>query len=229
MYRKYSVEEKIEIVEGYLKGEYSLDGKAKELGYNACPGSFKRWVSIYRAYGRDGLIERATSEGHKSYSKEFKEYVVLEYLDGKGSARELCAQHKISNENLLYKWVDEYNSCIELTDYHPVSEVYMAEARRKTTLEERIEIVKACIESGKDYSGTAHKYNVSYSQVYSWTKKYMADGEEGLSDRRGRKKSENDLDETEKLRRENARLKRQLKERDMTVELLKKVKELERM
>lgn len=105
----------------------------------------------------------------------------------------------------------------------------MAEARRKTTLEERIEIVKAYIESGKDYSGTAHKYNVSYSQVYSWTKKYMADGEEGLSDRRGRKKSENDLDETEKLRRENARLKRQLKERDMTVELLKKVKGIERM
>ena len=63
MYRKYSVEEKIEIVEGYLKGEYSLDGKAKELGYNACPGSFKRWVSIYRAYGRDGLIERATRIG----------------------------------------------------------------------------------------------------------------------------------------------------------------------
>lgn len=229
MYRKYSVEEKIEIVEGYLKGEYSLDGKAKELGYNACPGSFKRWVSIYRAYGRDGLIECAMSKGHRSYSKEFKEYVVLEYLDGKGSARELCARHKISNENLLYKWVDEYNSCIELTDYHPVSEVYMAEARRKTTLEERIEIVKACIESGKDYSGTAHKYNVSYSQVYSWTKKYMADGEEGLSDRRGRKKSENDLDETEKLRQENARLKRQLEERDMTVELLKKVKEIERM
>lgn len=229
MYKKYSVEEKIEIVEGYLNGEYSLDGKAKELGYNACPGSFKSWVSIYRAYGRDGLIERATSKRHRSYSKEFKEYVVLEYLDGKGSSRELCAKYKISTENLLYKWVNEYNSCIELMDYHPASEVYMAESRRKTTLKERIEIVKACIESGKAYSSIAQKYNVSYGQVYSWTKKYIADGEDGLSDRRGRKKSENDLDEIEKLRRENARLKRRLEEMDMTVELLKKVKEIERM
>ncbi|MDU3020262.1 MAG: transposase, partial [Clostridium perfringens] len=38
-----------------------------------------------------------------------------------------------------------------------------------------------------------------------------------------------EVDELERLRRENIRLKRQLKEKDMLVELLKKVKELERM
>lgn len=229
MYRTYTVEEKIEIVEGYLNGKYSLDSKAKELGYKKCPGCIKRWVSIYRAYGRDGLVERSTSRKHSSYSKELKEQVVHDYLEGKCSTLELCAKYKIRSDILLYKWVDEYNSGIELTDYHPYSEVYMATARRKTTLEERIEIVKYCIKNGKDYAGTANKYNVSYSQVYSWTKKYLSDGEEGLSDRRGRKKSEENLDEVEKLRRENARLKRQLEERDMTVELLKKVKEIERM
>ena len=36
-------------------------------------------------------------------------------------------------------------------------------------------------------------------------------------------------DELERLRRENVRLKRQLEEKDMTVELLKKVKEFGRM
>ena len=54
-------------------------------------------------------------------------------------------------------------------------------------------------------------------------------GEEGLKYKRGLRKLDNEVDELERLRRENIRLKRQLKERDMVVELLKKVKELERM
>ena len=38
-----------------------------------------------------------------------------------------------------------------------------------------------------------------------------------------------EVDELERLRRENVRLKRQLEEKDMAVELLKKVKEFGRM
>lgn len=105
----------------------------------------------------------------------------------------------------------------------------MADARRKTTIEERKEIVKYCIEHGRDYKGTASVYNVSYSQVYSWVKKYDVNGEEGLTDRRGRHKTDDEVDELERLRRENARLKRQLQEKDMLAELLKKVQEFERM
>ena len=58
---------------------------------------------------------------------------------------------------------------------------------------------------------------------------YDADGEEGLSDRRGHHKTDDKVDELKRLRRENLRLKRQIKEKDMLVELLKKVKEFERM
>ena len=47
-------------------------------------------------------------------------------------------------------------------------------------------------------------------------------GEEGLIDKRGRHKTDEEVDELEKLRRENLRLKRQLEEKDMVVELLKK-------
>ena len=84
-------------------------------------------------------------------------------------------------------------------------------------------------EHGRDYKGTASVYNVSYSQVYSWVKKYDVNGEEGLTDRRGRHKTDDEVDELERLRRENARLKRQLQEKDMLAELLKKVQEFERM
>ena len=89
--------------------------------------------------------------------------------------------------------------------------------------------MKYCIEHGRDYKGTASVYNVSYSQVYSWVKKYDVNGEEGLTDRRGRHKTDDEVDELERLRRENARLKRQLQEKDMLAELLKKVQEFERM
>ena len=105
----------------------------------------------------------------------------------------------------------------------------MAEARRKTTVEERKEIVDYCINHNRDYKNTAAKHNVSYNQVYSWVKKYDANGEAGLTDKRGHHKTDDEVDELERLRRENLRLKRQLEEKDMAVELLKKAKEFERM
>ena len=123
----------------------------------------------------------------------------------------------------------KYNANIELKDYEPKQEVYMAEAQRKTTLEECKEIVEYCISHDNDYKGTASRYDVSYSQVYSWVKKYRESGEKGLEDRRGHHKSDDEVDELERLRRENQRLKRQLEERDMLCELLKKVKEFEGM
>ena len=43
------------------------------------------------------------------------------------------------------------------------------------------------------------------------------------------RKTDEEVDELERIRRENLRLKRQLEEKDMVVELLKIVKEFERM
>ena len=105
----------------------------------------------------------------------------------------------------------------------------MAEARRKTTLSERKEIVEYCMEHNKDYKGTATLFGVSYSQVYSWVRKCEKQGEDGLTDKRGHHKSDEEVDELERLRRENKRLKRQLEESNMLNALQKKVKEFERM
>ena len=61
---------------------------------------------------------------------------------------------------------------------------------RKTTWEERIQIVLDCLGNGKDYQRTAETYGVSYQQVYQWVKKYEDGGDEALKDKRGRKKEE---------------------------------------
>lgn len=59
---------------------------------------------------------------------------------------------------------------------------------RKTTREERAEIVAFCIENGKDYGLTVETFKVSYQQIYTWVKKYEEKGVNGLIDRRGEAK-----------------------------------------
>lgn len=185
-----------------------------------------KWVDKYKIWGADAFI---SSSKNKSYSREFKLQEVEEYLSGQASVREITAKYNISSKSMLERWISLYNTNRELKDYDPKQEVYMAEARRKTTIEERKEIVDYCITHNRDYKNTAAKYDVSYSQVYSWVRKYDENGEAGLTDKRGRHKTDDEVDELERLRRENLRLKRQLEEKDMAVELLKKVKEFERM
>ena len=224
-YRKYSAEEKLKIVEGYLAGKYSLNSKAHELGYTRAPGCFFQWVRIYEKHGAEAFLKKSKNN---TYTSVFKQMVVEEYLSGIDSAVMLAAKYKLE-ATILLNWVKLYNANRELKDYCPNREVYMAETRRKTTIEERKEIVEYCISHNHDYKGTASVYNVSYSQVYSWVKKYVSVGEEGLTDKRGHHKTDDEVDELERLRRENKRLKRQLEENDMLVQLLKKVKEFEGM
>ena len=126
-------------------------------------------------------------------------------------------------------WIKKYNNLEELKDYNPKWEIYMKDYSRKTTYEERIEIVNDCLTNDKNYKGTAHKFNVSYTQVYQWVKKYEKYGEEGLIDKRGKRKDEEQLSETEILQHKVKMLERQLKEKEMENEVLKKVQEIERM
>ena len=98
---------------------------------------------------------------------------------------------------------------------------------RKTTKEERVGIVAFCIEHGKDYGFTVQTYQVSYQQIYSWVKKYEQSGADGLVDRRGKAKPENELTEEDRLRMENKILQAKLKDKEMEIALLKKLKELE--
>lgn len=194
--------------------------------YNIGTRTLREWVAKFRIHGIDAFI---TQTGNTSYSSDFKIMCVEAVLSGKGSVNDIVAKYNISSGYVLRNWIKLYNTNKELKDYDPKREVYMADARRKTTLEERKEIVEYCIAHDRNYKDAASKYGVSYSQVYSWVRKYDALGTDGLTDKRGRRKTDEEVDELERIRRENLRLKRQLEEKDMVVELLKKVKEFERM
>ena len=99
---------------------------------------------------------------------------------------------------------------------------------RKVDKNERIKIVKYCLEHDMDYKTTAKIFETTYANVFNWVRKYREKGEDGLGDKRGRHKTDEEVDETEKLRRE---LKKMQHERDMAlleVKLLKKLDEIER-
>ena len=100
---------------------------------------------------------------------------------------------------------------------------------RSTTKEERLEIVKECMESGRNYGEMALKYNVSYQQVRTWTLRFEELGEAGLEDRRGRrKKDQTPRTELEAVQIENEQLKHKLYLSEMENRLLKKLDEVVR-
>jgi transposase-like protein len=221
---KYSAGWKIAIAKKYLLGEGSYGHLSTSYGIDK--KTLRGWVAKFLAQGELGFNHQA---GNRHYCTEFKIKCVEMFLRGEKSVKDIVAKYNISSESVLRSWIMKYNANMELENYEPKREVYMAEARRKTTLEERKEIVECCISHNNDYKGTASKYDVSYSQVYTWVRKYQESGETGLEDKRGHHKSDNEVGELERLRRENLRLKRQLEEKDMLCELLKKVREFEGM
>lgn len=219
----FTPEQRADIAQEYLDGIGSSSQIATKYGINAY--TVRRWA---QKYTEQGISAFSALNRNATYSAEFKMSCVELYVQGKMSMDQIVAKYNISSNSVLRSWILLYNANRKLKDYNPKKEVYMAEAKRKTTIEERKEIVEYCLTHNCDYKQTASIYDVSYHQVYSWVKKYNKDGENGLLDKRGHHKTDDEVDELEKLRRENLRLKHQLEEKDMVVELLKKVKEFER-
>ena len=162
----------------------------------------------------------------KKYNPEVKVQVVEEYKAGKGSLRSICKKYGIKDHKTLREWISCYNGHKDFRRRTGAKgEIYMTKGR-KTTQEERAQIVAFCIEHGKDYALTVETHHVSYQQIYSWVRKYEACGVDGLVDRRGKAKPEDELTEAERLRQENRILQAMLKDKEMEIALLKKLKEL---
>lgn len=219
---KHTTEEKIQIVLDYKNGIQGTNQICNNK--NISRQTLYKWVYIYEKHGEMGF---ASKRRNSSYSKEFKEKIVEEYIDGKGSLMDLCKKYNLPAHSMIQNWLKSYNSHEELKDYNPKGDIYMTKSR-KTTLEERIEIVQYCLDHEKEYKLAAEYFNVSYTQVYQWVKKYLELGEEGLTDKRGKHKVETQLSELERLQLENERLKRQLELKERENIILKKLKEVER-
>ena len=151
-------ERKIEVVESYLRGELGATKITQELGITE--STLRRWVISYKSFGTEGLIPQAKN---KKYSPELKLEVVQAYLSGGSSIKGLCLKYSISDEHIVRRWVNKYNSHEDFNQPNNGDAIYMTKGRN-TTLEERIEIVSHCIANNKDYGKTIERYGVSYQQ-----------------------------------------------------------------
>ena len=162
---KVSTEIKVQAVEDYLRGIKSLSEISNEL--NIYKSAISAWVRKYKTFGKEGLLNKRYNT---SYSAQVKTQAVIDYLDGKGSLDDICIKYKISAIGILQQWIKKYNDHKIFKSHSTKGDKLMTNGR-KTTYQERIEIVSFCIANAHDYNLTANKFNVSYQQVYTWVKK----------------------------------------------------------
>ncbi|WP_270188703.1 transposase, partial [[Ruminococcus] lactaris] len=151
--RKVSVEDKIYAVNLYLDGKESQQRIAHM--FDVSLASVQQWIRNYESMGSNAF----TLKGNKKYSKELKQQAVLDYLAGYGSQDDICKKYGIRSKGKLQTWIKKYNGHEELN---------IMTKGRKTTFEERVEIVQYCIAHDHNYTQTAELYQVSYQQARNY-------------------------------------------------------------
>ena len=219
---KYSFEEKTKILLEYQTGVHGF----RELCriYGMAEQALKDWIRLYETFGLQGL---QTGNSTSYYPKEVKEVAVQDYLNGHLPVKEILKKYKIRSNTQLRKWVLKYNGHKELKSSQTGGTMIMTKGR-KTSFDERVEIVQYCIEHDHNYTKTAERYKISYQQARSYTVKYEKNGIDALRDRRGRKKPTEEMSEIEKLRAENKLLRAEKERAEMEISFLKKLDEIER-
>lgn len=218
---RHTKEEKISICKRYQNGESPI-ALALELGVDK--SQIRIWDNKYIALGSNAFDETFRNS---NYSKEFKLMVIQKYLMGSGSLEDLANKFSIPSESTLRQWILKYNRHEEIKGYDPNGSVYKMKSK-KVSYDEKLEIVKYCLNNDLNYKKVAAKYAVPYSQVYNWVKKYRIEGQNGLKDNRGRNKPTSELTDDEKFKREIEALRRRNEYLEMENEVLKKAEELER-
>lgn len=220
---KLKVQEKIDLIRRCQTGELGKTEASRIAGVDL--KTIYHWLARYEAEGESGFMAYSRK---RVYTPEAKLNAVRDYLSGKGSQLEICKKYKIRNTHCLRGWIKVYNAHGDFSSRkYSGGGSYMKQGRT-TTQEERVQIAKECIASGKNYGEIAQKYQVSYQQVRTWTLRFEELGEAGLEDRRGRrKKDQTPRTELEEAQIEIEQLKHKLYLAEMENTLLKKLNEIE--
>ena len=193
------------------------------LEFGITQTSVQQWIVNYESMGEDAFLMR----DYKSYSAQLKMNAVKDYLSGESSPTDICKKYGIRSKSKLQKWIKKYNGHEELKSSGTGGTLIMTKGRN-TTFDERVEIVQYCITHEHNYAETAEKYQISYQQARNYVVKYEANGIDGLQDKRGRRKSEAEMSELERLRAEVKLLRAEKERAQMEVSFLKKLEEIER-
>ena len=149
--QKLSAEEKVKVIEDYINNRISLSEAARRGG--VARDTISQWARNYEA---DGMTAFMTCR-NRVYSPELKRQAVEDYLSGKGSQAELSKKYGLRDRRQLRNWLKVYNAHGDFNSRKNSGGGSYMKQGRDTTQEERIQIVKDCLASGKDYGEMALK------------------------------------------------------------------------
>lgn len=133
---RFTAEEKLKYVLRCIEGKDSMNHTATLIVVDLT--TLRQWIHNYQSVGTDGLH---TTSKNSSYSTTLKEMAVKDYLDGIGSLSDICKKYGIRSTTQLRYWILKYNSLEKLKTSGTGGSPIMTNGR-KTTYDERVEIVK---------------------------------------------------------------------------------------
>ncbi|AKP68374.1 hypothetical protein ABM34_11970 [Companilactobacillus ginsenosidimutans] len=219
---KYTQKEKYNLIKEFEKSDLPRQTFAKTKGIS--PETFRDWNNYYKENGYEGL---RNSKSRTFYSAETKINSVRAYANGEGNLKQVCEKFGVKSSKQLRMWLIQYNNGKTLKAT-PVRKKVTA-VPRKTTIDERIEVVEFILNKHHSYSEASERFDVSYQQARLWVMKVQGDGYKALVDERGHRihhKAE-EISELEKLKLENRELKAKLNEQEAIAAFEKKLNELQ--
>jgi len=218
---KFTVLEKLNLIEDYQQS--GLPRATYERRHGIGKDTLRSWLIRYQRDGLEGLQE---AKKNIHYSKELKHTVVFAYLNGEGTFGELADRYGLRNATQAQNWVTKYNEDKPLTA--SPSRKRVPTMPKKTTFEERIEIVEYVVKHKHSYAEAAEHFQVSYQQARSWMLKAKNGGYEALVDNRGHHRDKSELTDLDKANLRIRQLEAELKDKELVEQFAKKLLELQR-
>jgi len=221
-----SKEIKAQACKDYIARKGNFTSIANEIGVHR--ESVRRWYLKYINHGESVFDSK---KGNVKYSTELKKQIIQFYLEGKYSMTVLGSKYNISPHTISI-WLEKYYHGIE--GHHSKSKGDIQTMnRKKTTLEERLEIVHWILENKMDCKGAARKFGIGYTTARKWSSDYIKNGSGALVHKKRGKKKMNEIDvsslnEVERLKLELKREKELHERTQLELEVLKKKEALER-
>lgn len=146
--RKLTDQQRIDAVTAYLAGAGSYQAVAEQFQISS--RTLRDLVALYQYHGPDALKSSVTNN---TYPPELKRQAVEEYQSGQGTQRDICLKYNIRARTQLRNWIRQYGSGDLSSAAPPRANPRKKKTipGRKTTLDERINIVSHCLANDRNY------------------------------------------------------------------------------
>ena len=106
------------------------------------------------------------------YSSELKVQIASDYLNGRSSCNGLSKKYNIA-ASIICAWV-------KAAELNGLESLKVKRTKREYSVDFKLDVVSYYLKSDEGRNLVAAKFNISPSQVYSWTKKFRQGGPEAL-------------------------------------------------